>query len=57
MCMGCAEAALMIGDGKTPDTTESAMYLVGFAVWIFILAHFANKRKIFSFVRSQSRIY
>lgn len=57
MCMGCAEAALMSGDGKTPDTMESAVYLVGFAVWIFLLAHFANKQKILSFVESHSRIY
>lgn len=56
MCMGCAEAVLMSGDGKTPDTAESALYLLGFAVWIFLLAHFANKQIILSFVKSQSRI-
>lgn len=57
MCIGCAEAALISGDGKTPDTTESVMYLVGFALWIFFLAHFANKQKILFFVKSHSRSY
>lgn len=57
MCMGCAEVALMSGDGKTPDTMESTMYLLGFAVWIFLLAHFANRQKILSFVRSYGRFY
>ena len=57
MCIGCAEAALISSDGKTPDTMESAMYLLGFAVWIFLLAHFANRQKILSYLRSHGRFY
>jgi hypothetical protein len=41
--MGCAEAVLMSNEGKTPDTTEATLYLVGFAVWFFLLAHFGKK--------------
>ena len=43
MCMGCAEAVLMNSDGKTPDTTEATIYVLGFAVWFFLLAHFGKK--------------
>tara|TARA_B110000305_G_C19335680_1_gene586441 strand:+ start:36 stop:206 length:171 start_codon:yes stop_codon:yes gene_type:complete len=41
--MGCAEAVLMNSDGKTPDTTEATIYVLGFAVWFFLLAHFGKK--------------
>ncbi len=43
MCIGCAEAVLMNSDGKTPDTTEATIYVLGFAVWFFLLAHFGKK--------------
>jgi len=40
MCMGCAEAVLMNSDGKTPDTTEATIYVLGFAVWFFSTGSF-----------------
>ena len=42
MCIGCAEAVLMSGDAKAPDTAETALYLAGFVVWIFLLTHFGR---------------
>ena len=39
MCMGCAGIAIMNSDGKTPDTTETIVYLGLFALWIMVLVH------------------
>ena len=43
MCIGCAEAVLMTNDGKAPDTSETAIWMAGFAVWILLLTHIARK--------------
>lgn len=43
MCMGCAEAVLMSSDGKTPETAETAFYLIGLAVWLMLLTHLGKK--------------
>lgn len=46
MCLGCAEAILMNSEGKTPDTTETVLYLAGFAVWMMILAHLRQEKSL-----------
>ena len=43
MCIGCAEAVLMSSDGKTPETAETAFYLIGLAVWLMLLYHLGKK--------------
>ena len=43
MCIGCAEAVLMTNDGKAPDTSETAIWMAGFAVWVLLLTHIARK--------------
>lgn len=49
MCMGCAEKMIMTGDGKLPDTTDAALYIGLFALWIILLTH-VKKGKPFSFM-------
>ena len=44
MCIGCAEAVLMSSDGKTPETAETAFYLIGLVVWLMLLTHLGKKR-------------
>lgn len=46
MCLGCAEVILMNSEGKTPDTTETALYLAGFALWMMILAHLRQEKSL-----------
>ena len=43
MCMGCAGIVMLNNDGKAPDTTETIMYFVVFALWIVLLTHFKKK--------------
>lgn len=43
MCMGCAGVAMINSDGKTPDTTESLLYLGAFTLWVVLLTH-AHKK-------------
>ena len=43
MCMGCAGVAMINSDGKTPDTTESLLYLGAFMLWVVLLTH-AHKK-------------
>ena len=43
MCMGCAGIVLISNDGKSPDTTETILYLGAFALWFLLLTHFKKK--------------
>ena len=43
MCMGCAGIAMINNDGKTPDTTETMLYLGAFVLWIMLLTHIHKK--------------